>query len=91
MKNKFIKKDDNEEIFKQQSKLTFDGIHKSYTKYKSYTLKQNEVLMDKAFHLGYTVIELSKVFLYVTYYDNLQPFLENKKSNMATSILMLSY
>ena len=30
MKVKFIKKDDIDKIIKQQSKLTFNGIHKSY-------------------------------------------------------------
>ena len=46
LKIKFIKKDDHREITKQQSKLTFNGIHKSYENCDSYTFKQNEVLMD---------------------------------------------
>ena len=29
--SEFSRKDDNKEIVKQQSKLTFNGIHKSYT------------------------------------------------------------
>ena len=47
LKIKFIKKDKYREIRRQQSKLTFDGIHKSYENCDSYTFKQNEVLMDK--------------------------------------------
>ena len=47
MKIEFIKKDDNERFIKQQTKITFNGIHKSYTIYDSYSLKQNEILMDK--------------------------------------------
>ena len=43
----FIRKDDTDKNIKQQSKLTFNGIHKSYENYDSYTFKQNEVLMDK--------------------------------------------
>ena len=40
-------------IIKQQSKLTFNGIHKFYTKHDSYTFKQNEGLMEKPIYLGY--------------------------------------
>ena len=39
----FIKKDDYKEIMKQQSKLTFNGIHKSYENCDSYVFKKNEV------------------------------------------------
>ena len=74
LKKKFIKKDDHKEIIKQQSKLTFNGIHKSYENCDSYTFKQNEVLMDKPIYLGFTVLELSKLLMYETYYDILQPY-----------------
>ena len=73
-KIEFIKKDDNEKIIKQQSKLTFNGIHKSYENYDSYTFKQNEILMDKPLYLGFSVLELSKLHMYSTYYDILQPY-----------------
>ena len=43
----FIENCEKDKIVKQQSKLTSDGIHKSYTNYSSYTFKQNEVVMDK--------------------------------------------
>ena len=71
---KSIKKDDTDEIIKQQSKLTFNGVHKSFDNCDSYTVKQNEVLMDKPFYLGFSVLELSKVLLYEIYYDKLQPY-----------------
>ena len=74
LKIKFIKKDDYREIIKQQSKLTFNGVHKSYENCDSYTFKQNEVLMDKPIYLGFTVLELSKLLMYETYYDKLQPY-----------------
>ena len=60
LKIKFIKKDQYRKIIKQQSKLTFNGTHKSYENCDSYTFKQNEVLMDKPIHLGFSVLELSK-------------------------------
>ena len=74
LKIKFVKKDDYREIVKQQSKLTFNGIHKSYENCDSYTFKQNEVLMDKPIYLGFSVLELSKLLMYETYYDKLQPY-----------------
>ena len=74
LKIKFIKKDDYREIIKHQSKLTFNGIHKSYENCDSYTFKRNEVLMDKPIYLGFTVLELSKLLMYETYYDILQPY-----------------
>ena len=90
---KFIKKDDYREIVKQQSKLTFSGIHKSYENCDSYAFKQHEVLMDKPIYLGFTVIELSKLLMYETYYDILQPYFGQKKIQlhfMNTDSLVLS-
>ena len=74
LKIKFIQKDEYREKIKQQSKLTFIGIHKSYENCDSYTFKQNEVLMDKPIYLGFTVLELSKLLMYETYYDIPQPY-----------------
>ena len=74
LKIKFFNKDDYREIIKQQSKLTFNGIHKSYENCYSYTVRQNEVLMVKPIYLGFTVLELSKLLMYETYYDKLQPY-----------------
>ena len=74
LKIKFVEKDNDREIIKQQSKLTFNGNHNSYENCDSHTFKQNEVLMDKPIHLGFTVLELSKLLMYETYYDVLQPY-----------------
>ena len=73
-----IKKDDYRQIIKQQSKVIFNGIHKSYENCYSYTVRQNEVLMDKTIYLGFTVLELSKLLMYETYYDKLQPYFGQK-------------
>ena len=72
LKITFIKKDDTEKIIKQQSKITFSGIHKSYENCDSYVFTQNEVLMDKPLYLGFAVLELSKLLIYEAYYDKLQ-------------------
>ena len=67
-----IKKGDIKKIIKQQSKLTFNGIQKSYENYDSYTFTKNEVVMDKAIYVGFAILELSKLHMYETYYDVLQ-------------------
>ena len=64
-----FRKDDKRKIIEQQSRLTFNGIHKFYTNYDSYIFKQNEVLMDKPIYFGFALLELSKIFLYETYFD----------------------
>ena len=46
LKIEFTENCGNDRVIKQQSKLTFNGIHKSYANYRYYTLKQNEVLMN---------------------------------------------
>ena len=74
LKIKFIKKDNLKKIIEYQSKLSFSGIHKSYENCDSYTIKQNEVLIDKPIYLGFNVLELSKLLMYETYYDKLQPY-----------------
>ena len=82
LKKNSIKKDDYREIIKQQSKLTFNGIHKSYENCDSYTFKQNEVLMDKPIYLGFSVLELSKLLMYETYYDKLQPYFRQENTQL---------
>ena len=67
-----FKKDDINNIIKQQSKLTFNGIHKSYENCDSFTFRQNEDSMDKPIYLGFYVLESSKILMYETYYDKLQ-------------------
>ena len=66
IKIEFIKRDDNEKSIKQQSQPTFIEIHKSFTKYVSYTFKQNEVFKYKPFYLGFGVLKLRKLFMYET-------------------------
>ena len=71
---KFFRKDEYKEIIKHQSKLTFNGNHKSYENCDSYVFKKKEVFMDKPIYLGFAVLELSKLNMYETYYDKLQPY-----------------
>ena len=69
-----IKKHDYKKISNQQSKLSFNGIHKSYENSDSYTFKQNQVVTDKAIYVGFGILDLSKLHMYETYYDTLQPY-----------------
>ena len=69
-----IKKDNVKKIIIQPPKLTFNGIHKSYENCDSYTFKQNQVVMDEAIYVGFDILELSKLHMYETYYDTLQPY-----------------
>ena len=77
-----IKKDDEKKILEQQSKLTFYSIDKSYTNHDRYTFKQNEDSMDKSFYLGFSILEISKLLIYESYYDRLQPYLGEEKLNL---------
>ena len=58
----------------QQSILVLNCIHKSFKNCDSYTIKKNEVVMDKDVFVGFGILELSKLHMYETYYDNLQPY-----------------
>ena len=71
--------------------MTFNGIHKSYENYDNYTFKQNEVLMDKPKYLGFSVLELRKLLMYQTYYDNIQPHFGEKIYNYIIWIPIVSY
>ena len=73
IKVEFIKNDDTNKIIKQQSKLTLIGIHKSYENYNSYSFTQKEVLMDRTFYLCFSVLEVSNLLTYETYYGKLPP------------------
>ena len=79
MELEIIEKDDIKKFSNRQSKLTFNGIHKSYENYDSYTFKQNEVVMDKAIYVGFSILELSKLHMYETYYDTLQTYFGREK------------
>ena len=78
----FFKKDDYKENIKQQSKLTSNGIHESYENCDTYVFRKNEVGMDEPIYLGSAVLELSKLHMYETYYDILQPYFGEKNLHL---------
>ena len=61
-----IEKNENKKIIKQQSKLTFNGIHESFEYCDSFSFKQIELKMDNPIHVGFVLLELSKLHLYET-------------------------
>ena len=74
IKVEFVKNTDERKILRYQSRLDFNGIHKSYQDYDSYTFKSNVVKMEKPIYLGFVILELSKLLMYETYYDKLQKY-----------------
>ena len=70
LKIKFMKKDNDEDFIKQLSKLNFNGTHNSYTIYNSYTFKPKEVSLDKPSYLKFAILELSKLLMSETSFDN---------------------
>ena len=54
--------------------MTSNGVHKSYENSDSYVFRRNEVVMDKPVYLGFAVLELSKLHMYETYFEKLQPY-----------------
>ena len=74
IKVEFVKNTDERTILRYQSRLDFNGIHKSYQDYDSYTFKSNVVKMEKPIYLGFCILELSKLLMFETYYDKLQKY-----------------
>ena len=70
----FVKNTDETKILRYQSRLDFDGIHKSYQGYDTYTFKKNVIKMEKPIYLGFVISELSKLLRYETYYDKQQKY-----------------
>ena len=66
-RNFWKKKEDK--IIEQQSKRTFNQIHKSCTIFDSYTNKQNEFVFGKPNYLGFAVLALNNLLIYGPNYD----------------------
>ena len=73
-KIEIIKRDNYNKNLRWQRKLTFNGICKSFSNCDSYLEREHEILMNKPIYLGFAILELSKLHMYETYYDTLQPY-----------------
>ena len=59
----------------------------------SHTYKKKEVTMNKLIYLDFSVLELSKLLMYETHYDRLQPYFQQENlqlHNMDTDIFVKS-
>ena len=74
----FTINDDDKTGIEKKTKLAFNGIPKQYISYNGDASKQNELLMIKPTYLGFAVLELKKLLLYETYYDELQHYVGEK-------------
>ena len=79
VKIEFFRKDDKEKILERPSKLTFNGIHNSFTGFDSYTSKQSEVFIDEPNYWGFAVLKLCNLSRYEMYHDGLQPYSSQDK------------
>ena len=68
----------------RNQKKTFNGVHKSYDKYETYTFEHIEILMFKQKYLAFVLLELSKLLMYETHYDKLQPYFGKEIYNYTT-------
>ena len=66
IKVEFVKNSNERKILQYQSRLDFNGIHKSYQDYDSYIFKSNVVRMEKPIYLGFCILELSKLLMHET-------------------------
>ena len=74
IKLQFVKNTNEEKVLRYQSRFNFDGIHKSYLDYDSFTFEKNVIKMAKPTYLGFVVLERSKFLLNDTYYGKLQKY-----------------
>ena len=55
-KIEIIKRDEYDKILKQQRKLTFNGMHKSFNNCDSYLFKEREILLDILILYNHTLV-----------------------------------
>ena len=68
----FFKKYEYEKLVKQQSQLSFDGIHKSYENEININSIRKKIFLYIPIYSGFVVLELSKLWKYETHYDKLR-------------------
>ena len=62
-------------MVKLQNSIVFDG-GKSCDKFDGYICMNKEVLFDKPIHLAFVILDLSKRYIYETYFNTLQLFFD---------------
>ena len=67
-----IDKSDIHRIINRQSNLSFDDKIAEYEKFNLYSFNKETIKFTKPIHVGFCVIELSKLLMYEWYYDKMQ-------------------
>ena len=74
----FIPHTNIDQIIKRKSKLSFKGIVNHYSEFSVYKFDKEKTVFDKPIYLGFSVLELSKLLMYVFYYHKLKPYYNSK-------------
>ena len=61
-------------ILNRQPKLSFDDKIAEYEKFNLYSFNKETIKFTKPIHVGFCVLELSKLLMYEWYYDKMQPY-----------------
>ena len=67
-------KSDIHSILNRQSKLSFDDKIAEYNKFNLYSFNKESIKFTKPIHVGFCVLELSKLLMYDWCYDKMQPY-----------------
>ena len=69
-----IEKSETHRIINPQSKFSFDDKIAEYEKFNLYSLNKKSIKYTKTIHVGFCVLELSRLLMYEWYYDEMQPY-----------------
>ena len=69
-----IEKSDTHKILNPQSKISFDDKNADYEKFSLYSFTKESIKFTKPIHVGFSVLDLSKLLMYEWFYDKMQPY-----------------
>ena len=69
-----IDKSDTHRILNRQSKLSFHDKIAEYEKLSLYSFNKESIQFTKPIYVGFRVLDLSKLLMYVWYYDKMRPY-----------------
>ena len=68
-----IDKSDTHRKLNREEDLSFDDRLAEYEKFSLYSFNKESIKFTKANHVGFSVLEISKLLMYERYYDKMQP------------------
>ena len=66
-----LPKEDIMKKIKRQSKVTFNGKVADYESFKLFSFNKESIVYTKPIYDGFTILDLSKLFMYEFYYEKL--------------------